>query len=630
MAYTFNTLPSGKVQILENGKDISGRGYGFEASYAASLGYKAPTPTPTPTPPATSPSPNLNPIFTGYNAPANQPSYSFSPSIQGAPQAVLENKGLSITEPYRVASGTIQPGASVLRMGATSKGDVSIKNPDGSQLLISPKEYAGLTGQALPTPQTNIQNLAQQIAESSQSMGVPLTDVFLKQFPQFGGMQTSPTKSTSPYDASLLGTSIGSDLPTPTINDYSTAELGSYDSTIKEFEKQKKEQTADLIKLIKGSTPDYAALSEKVGLTGATQQLKDVRLQIADKEGLIRKTKEQVSQQPIQTAFIQGQQAQIDRLNSIDLLNLRAKEAVLVGSVNTAETLINRAIDLQYKDTENQIQVRKLVLDNIQDSLTGAEKKKADAQKRMFDLQLKYIDLEKDELKEDNKRNHDLIKDLLKVGGNAGLVDLSKSYLENASNPAIQAALKKATVTTVTGELTPKQTSIAIQLTNSLKTNPAYTDMLDISTGISGVQTGLSQKNGFGDITAINAFQRMVDPGATVRSEDVTLLQSASGFIDKILSTYPIERLRQGDKLPETVRQRMLKTAQELYEARRKNYESSVSNIKNLARANNIDFSYIGTDFPALTSVSKVTNSTSQSSKINPKESTSNDPLGIR
>lgn len=148
--------------------------------------------------------------------------------------------------------------------------------------------------------------------------------------------------------------------------------------------------------------------------------------------------------------------------------------------------------------------------------------------------------------------------------------------------------------------LTPKQTSTAIQLSNSLKTHPAYTDMLDISTGLSGVQVGLAQKNGFGDITAINAFQRMVDPGATVRSEDVALLQTASGLLDKISTDYPIAKLQKGDKLPEAVRQRMIVTAEQLYQTRLKNYTDATSNIRSLAQASQIPFEYVGTDFQQL------------------------------
>ena len=148
------------------------------------------------------------------------------------------------------------------------------------------------------------------------------------------------------------------------------------------------------------------------------------------------------------------------------------------------------------------------------------------------------------------------------------------------------------------GQLTSKQISQALQMSNSLKSHPAYTDMLDIQTGLQGVITGLSAQNGFGDITAINAFQRMVDPGATVRSEDVVLLQTGSGLVDKILSDYPIEKLREGDKLPQAVRDRMKQVALELYERRSGNYNQSVGNqYKQLAAAAQLPFELIGQDF---------------------------------
>ena len=147
------------------------------------------------------------------------------------------------------------------------------------------------------------------------------------------------------------------------------------------------------------------------------------------------------------------------------------------------------------------------------------------------------------------------------------------------------------------GELSSKQTSVAIQLSNNLKSNPVYTDMLDVSTGLSGVRSGISQANGFGDITAINAFQRMVDPGATVRSEDVALLREAGGFVDKVLSDFPIKNLQQGDKLPAAVRDRMMDTAIDLYNARLGGYATGIQPIKNLAEANGIDFTFVGTDF---------------------------------
>lgn len=147
-------------------------------------------------------------------------------------------------------------------------------------------------------------------------------------------------------------------------------------------------------------------------------------------------------------------------------------------------------------------------------------------------------------------------------------------------------------------ELTPRQTGIAMQLASGLKSHPAYMDMQDIDTGLYGVETGLAQENGFGDIAAINAFQRMIDPGATVREGDVALMQSASAMAAKVLTDYPIEKLRTGAKLPTQTRQAMLKVAKELHAVRSKNYNDTIGNqYKALAKASNIPFQYVGSDF---------------------------------
>jgi len=148
------------------------------------------------------------------------------------------------------------------------------------------------------------------------------------------------------------------------------------------------------------------------------------------------------------------------------------------------------------------------------------------------------------------------------------------------------------------GDLTPKQAQHMFQLANGLKAHPAYTDMTDIHTGWQGVQTGLKQDNGFGDITAINAFQRMVDPGATVREGDVALLQSASSLVDTILSDYPIEKLRSGAKLPDAVRKRMADAARDLYSVRAKNYNETIGNqYRQQAQAVGVPFNLVGMDF---------------------------------
>lgn len=148
------------------------------------------------------------------------------------------------------------------------------------------------------------------------------------------------------------------------------------------------------------------------------------------------------------------------------------------------------------------------------------------------------------------------------------------------------------------GDLTPEQFSAMTQMSNSLKSHPMYMDMLDIDGARRGVDVGLSQKNGFGDITAINAFQRMVDPGVSVREGDVALLQGSASWLSRVLSDFPIERLKTGARLPDEVREQMRTVAKQLYDIRASHYNDSVgSQFKSQAGVTGIPFHYIGRDF---------------------------------
>lgn len=112
------------------------------------------------------------------------------------------------------------------------------------------------------------------------------------------------------------------------------------------------------------------------------------------------------------------------------------------------------------------------------------------------------------------------------------------------------------------------------------------------------VTSSLNQKNGLADIAAINAFQRMVDPGATVREGDVSLIQSASAFLAKLNPAYLIKKLERGDKLPEETRKQMRDLSEKIYEMRALNANNlSIPKFKKIAEATRLPFDLVGQDF---------------------------------
>lgn len=155
------------------------------------------------------------------------------------------------------------------------------------------------------------------------------------------------------------------------------------------------------------------------------------------------------------------------------------------------------------------------------------------------------------------------------------------------------------------GDLSPDQFNTAQELNKSVTGSQQFKDLLDIRNGLRGVEIGLSQETGFGDIAAINSFQRMIDPGATVRSEDVKLLQEAAGLFSKLDTKFQRDKLEKGDKLPPDVRKRMLDLSKELHDGSVDAFTTSpqIESITNLADSAGVDTKFLGIDFEKTTDI---------------------------
>ena len=147
-------------------------------------------------------------------------------------------------------------------------------------------------------------------------------------------------------------------------------------------------------------------------------------------------------------------------------------------------------------------------------------------------------------------------------------------------------------------KLTEDQLKTATTLSTKLSGTSAYTDMNDINRGLLTIEAAFKDESGFRDIAAINAFQRMVDPGATVRSEDVVLIQSAVAILDKLNPIFQARKIGTGDKLPASVRGEIAKTAQDIYNANARYYNDTTgAQYERLADQANIPFNLIGNKF---------------------------------
>ena len=126
--------------------------------------------------------------------------------------------------------------------------------------------------------------------------------------------------------------------------------------------------------------------------------------------------------------------------------------------------------------------------------------------------------------------------------------------------------------------LSKDQIAVYDKLVSNVQQNPLIKNAIDAKSSQSVIHQSLSENNGFGDITAINAFQRMVDPGVAVREGDVTLLQSAIPRLRKLGLT--VSNLVEGDKLTEEARQQLRNLSFKLAKTRSELAKDSISDLR--------------------------------------------------
>ena len=89
---------------------------------------------------------------------------------------------------------------------------------------------------------------------------------------------------------------------------------------------------------------------------------------------------------------------------------------------------------------------------------------------------------------------------------------------------------------------------------------------------------GIEKASGLTDIAAVNAFQRMIDPGATVREGDVDLIESAVPVFARFAPGFQWKKLKEGLKMPPEMRKKMLEEATKVYNKKAQEFDKGVGN----------------------------------------------------
>ena len=175
-------------------------------------------------------------------------------------------------------------------------------------------------------------------------------------------------------------------------------------------------------------------------------------------------------------------------------------------------------------------------------------------------------------------------------------------------------------------EMSEAQTKVWNTLSDKVQQNPLIKNAIDAEGSFQIVANSLDENNGFGDIAAINAFQRMVDPGVAVREGDVALLQTAIPRLKRLGLT--VTNLVEGDRLTQEARDEIKKLANALAKTRINLGKQSILDLRQTAKLNKIDPDLVIREFsiaPSKSELTKEIDVLSERMKSIPK-SQANDP----
>lgn len=124
-------------------------------------------------------------------------------------------------------------------------------------------------------------------------------------------------------------------------------------------------------------------------------------------------------------------------------------------------------------------------------------------------------------------------------------------------------------------------------LSGRVKSDTAIQTATDALSSREIIATNLAKQNGLSDITAINAFQRMVDPGVAVREGDIALIQQAIPRLQRY--GLKAQNWVVGDQLSPEVRKQMIEAADAMLSSRANAASPAIENIREVARRAGID-----------------------------------------
>jgi hypothetical protein len=116
---------------------------------------------------------------------------------------------------------------------------------------------------------------------------------------------------------------------------------------------------------------------------------------------------------------------------------------------------------------------------------------------------------------------------------------------------------------------------------------PAVKQFTGIQDAYNQVRTAASNPSGVNDLALIFGLMKMLDPGVSVMEGDVQNVKKTAGIPDQIYGLF--SRARDGQQFSPEQKQQILRTAEQVYETRKRTVDGLKSNYRTLASQTGVD-----------------------------------------
>lgn len=136
------------------------------------------------------------------------------------------------------------------------------------------------------------------------------------------------------------------------------------------------------------------------------------------------------------------------------------------------------------------------------------------------------------------------------------------------------------------GMIPEKYQGAATKLMGQVQHNPILSSFAKQKEAYDTMRSSIEhpESGGFGDMGLIEGFQRLVNPGATVRQATMANMQSAAGWLQQLDPHFQWTKAHDGSKLNDAARQRLMQLAEAEFAKSQRTAGRELASKRNLAR----------------------------------------------